>query len=300
MTTESIGLRIRDAFADAGARGWLHARPVPQTSDAREVAVDADEMIPLASVYKLPLLIAFAQAVDAKQLDPRARTTLAPKDRMGGSSVGIASMLDPVTISWRDLAASMITVSDNAAAEALYRKIGPDTIAASMSSLGLANTVVHGTAHDELRSLARTTKARTAEAALQTLASNDARAQLRYNVLSRSFSTPRDLTALLDALWTGRAASQRQCRFARGLLTTSAGPNRLRSGFPFDDVIVASKSGTFGALRHDVGVIVYPGESPVAVAVMTEAARSDRLLPEVDAVIGRAARLAVGHIRGAR
>jgi beta-lactamase class A len=105
---------------------------------------------------------------------------------------------------------------------------------------------------------------------------------------------------MLNALWTGQAASEQQCRFARGLLAASAGPNRLRTGFPFDGLAVACKSGTFGALRHDVGVITYPGETPIAVAVLTEAARSDRMLPEVDAAIGRTARMAVTQLRALR
>jgi beta-lactamase class A len=46
--------------------------------------------------------------------------------------------------------------------------------------------------------------------------------------------------------------------------------------------------------------VEYPGERPLAVAVMTEAARSDQMLPEVDAAIGRVARVAVDHLRGPR
>jgi beta-lactamase class A len=296
---DSISILIRQAFLDVGVRGWLHARPVQLDGTDREVELDADELVPLASVYKLALLVAFARAVDEGRLDPQARTTLRPDGRVGGSP-GISSMRDPVTISWRDLAGSMITVSDNAAADALYRKIGAGRIAATVRALGLTNTLVNGTASDELRSLLRTTGAKTADAALRALASNDRRAQWSYETLGRSFSTPREITALLSAIWTGRAASAAQCRFARGLLARSAGPNRLRSGFPFDSVAVASKSGTFGALRHDVGVVEYPGERPLAVAVMTEAARSDQMLPEVDAAIGRVARVAVDHLRGPR
>jgi beta-lactamase class A len=297
-TANSIGMQIRHAFADAGVRGWLHARPVRRRGLAAEVAVDPDQVVPLASVYKLPLLVAFARAVDRGLIDPRARTTLRPLRRVGGSP-GIASMHDPVTISWRDLVASMITVSDNAAAEALYDKIGAAEVETTISSLGLINTVVRGTESDELRFLVKATGTKNAQAALRKLASNDQRVQVGYTALGRSFSTPRELTTILSAIWTGRAASATQCRFARDLLTASTGPNRLKSGFPFDSVIVANKSGTFGALRHDVGVVEYPGEPAVAVAVLTEAARSDQRLPEVDAVIGHVARLAVDNLRTA-
>jgi beta-lactamase class A len=296
-TSESTRDAIRQSFADAGVRGWLHARPVRRIGHDVEVAVDADDVVPLASVYKLPLLVAFAQAVDQGALDPRQRTTLRPAGRIGGSA-GITIMRDPVTISWRDLAASMISISDNAAADALYRKIGDTRIAAAMNALGLSNTVVRGTATDELRALLKTTRAKDTAAALRALANNDHPMQPRYSALLRSFSTPREITALLSAIWTGEAASAQQCAFARDLLACRTGPLRLRNGFPFDSVKLADKTGTFGALRHDVGVVEYPGETPWAVAVLTEAARSDQILPEVDAVIGTTARTAIDELRG--
>lgn len=290
---------IRKAFADAGVRGWLHARPVRLAGPDTEVAVDADDVVPLASVYKLPLLVAFIRAVDEGALDPTQRTTLRPTGRIGGSA-GITIMRDPVTISWRDLASSMISISDNAAADALYRKVGDARIAVAMKSLRLTRTVVHGTATDELRALLETLGAKTTEAALRALASNDRPVVPGYSALVRSFSTPREITTLLSAVWTGRAASARQCAFARDLLASRTGPHRLRSGFPFDSVKVSDKTGSFGSLRHDVGVVEYPGEVPWAVAVFTEAARSDQILPDADLVIGTAARIAVDELRRTR
>jgi beta-lactamase class A len=156
---------------------------------------------------------------------------------------------------------------------------------------------VRGTATDELRALLKAVRARSASAALRLLASNDHPVPTEYGALVRSFSTPREVTTLLAALWTGRAASAAQCRFARELLAARTGPHRLRQGFPFDSVTIAGKAGTFGALRHDVGVIEYPNEPPWAVAVFTEAARSDQILPAADDVIGTAARFAVDELR---
>lgn len=52
-----------------------------------------------------------------------------------------------------------------------------------------------------------------------------------------------------------------------------------------------------GALRHEVGVVHHQHQQPVAVAVFTTAARADRNLPRVDAVIGTTARTAVTALR---
>jgi beta-lactamase class A len=297
--TGPIAERIREAFADAGVRGWLHVRPVRPGRTDTEIAVDADEAVPVAYVYKLVLLVAFLRAVDDGVVDPVQRTTLRPTGRIGGST-GITIMRDPVTMSWRDLASSMISVSDNAAADALYRKVGAARIAATAEALGLTHTVVRGTATDELRQLLKAVRAKTSDAALRALASNDYPVAGGYRSILLSFSTPREMTALLSAIWTAKAASATQCAFARALLAARTGPHRLRHGFPFDSVTIADKTGTFGPLRHDVGVVEYAGEAPWAVAVFTEAARSDQVLPEADAVIGTTARIAVDELRRRR
>ena len=60
---------------------------------------------------------------------------------------------------------------------------------------------------------------------------------------------------------------------------------------------MANKTGTLGALRHDVGVVRFPGEDPYAVAVLTRSARADLILPRADAAVGAAARHAVDALR---
>ena len=77
-----MNARIRAVFEDAGVRGWLHAVALDEP-DAT-VEVDADGIVPLASVYKLPLLAGFCRLVDLGELDPRAQLTLDPSTKTGG------------------------------------------------------------------------------------------------------------------------------------------------------------------------------------------------------------------------
>ncbi len=83
----------------------------------------------------------------------------------------------------------------------------------------------------------------------------------------------------------------------RTLLAQQIWPHRIRSAFPFADVVVAGKTGTVGPIRNEAAVVEIPGEVPIAVSVFTRAARSDVFLPNVDAAIGRAAHLAVTELR---
>lgn len=74
--------------------------------------------------------------------------------------------------------------------------------------------------------------------------------------------------------------------------------HRLASGFPYDDVTVSGKTGTFGSMRHEAGVVELADGSAYTAVVFTQAARADSRLPRADAVIGAAARTAVEELRG--
>lgn len=74
--------------------------------------------------------------------------------------------------------------------------------------------------------------------------------------------------------------------------------HRLASGFPYADVTVYGKTGTFGSLRHEAGVVELADGSAYTAVVFTQAARADNRLPRADAVIGAAARAAVEELRG--
>jgi beta-lactamase class A len=71
----------------------------------------------------------------------------------------------------------------------------------------------------------------------------------------------------------------------------------LASGFPHDGIRVAGKTGTFGALRHEVGVVTLPAGDAYAVAIFTLTARVDSRQPRADAAIGLAAQYAVNELR---
>jgi beta-lactamase class A len=291
--------RIRQTFADAGVQGWLHAAPLggPGT---REVGVGPDEPVVMASVYKLPLLVSFCREVDAGNIDAREVVTVVPTDRTVGPT-GLSIMRDAVSMSWRDLACSMIAVSDNAAADVLLERVGLAQLHHAMTELGLAHTQVRGGTAQVHRTLVADTATPDTAAAFRALGSNDAAPEIRaYDPAYGSATTARDMTMLLDAIWSDRAASPEQCRFARDLLGVQIWPHRLRSGFPYAGVRVAGKTGTLGAIRNEVGVVHFDGEHPVAVAVFTHAARADAVLPRADSVIGQAARLAVTDLRSGR
>ncbi|QCQ92532.1 serine hydrolase [Rhodococcus sp. SGAir0479] len=287
--------RFAELFADAGVRGWVHA--VPVRGAAAETGLDADAPVVMASVYKLPVLVTFCRMVDSGDLDPREQVTLEPEGRTPGPT-GISQFLDPVRLSWRDAVRSMMTLSDNAAADEVLRRIGVDRVNETMQTLGLHSTRVLGGTAQILQRLVDDTETRSPAEAFAALGDNDTIVRpAGYDPVLSSATTARDMTTLLSALWRGACASAEQSAFMRAVTASQVSTARLRSGFPFADVTVAGKTGTLGAVRNEVGVIEFPDGDAFAVAVFTRAARADPLLPKADAVIGQAARVAVAELR---
>lgn len=287
--------RIRAVFADAGCTGRLHARRCDGTAD--EISIGGYERVVTASVYKLPLLLAYCRAVDAGRLDPLARLTLDPADCTPGPT-GISALHDPVTMSRRDLATSMMTVSDNAAADLLLGEIGLAAVHELLDSLDLTGTHLVGGTADIQRSLVRDTDTHSTVEAFAALADNDeAWTVSAYDPAYTSATTPEEMTRLLSAVWRGLVVSPEQTDFVRAVMRRQIWPHRIAAGFPHRGVAVAGKTGTIGIVRNEVAVVEFPREYPVAVAVFTRAARADPALPAVDAAIAEGARIAVTELR---
>lgn len=286
-------VRIEDAFRAAGVTGFLHAADI---DTGREVAVRADDPVVLASVFKVPLLVAFHRRAAEGLLDPVEQVTLPAGDRTSGPT-GVSALLDDVRMSLRDLACLMITVSDNAAADALLDRVGLEAVNAA-AGLGLRGTVVTGGGRQLFDDLLADAGASGFPEVWARLDEPGMAARLRALDPARtSRSTPRDMTRLLAAIWRDEAAPPDGCAAMRRLFGLQVWPHRLSSGFPYDDVLVSGKTGTLLIVRNEVGVVEYPDGGRYAVAVFTRSLLPIAVLPQADAVIGTAARLAVEALR---
>ncbi|MEU1439278.1 serine hydrolase [Streptomyces sp. NPDC005775] len=287
---------IRGMFDDAGVRGWLHVADLQRPSD--RVTIDSDEQLPMGSVYKVPLTVAFCRLADAGLIDPCHRLTLEPGERVPGPT-GISLLQDAVTLSLRDMVVLMMTISDNTSADAVLRVVGAEVVDAVCRELGMPHTRIHGGVVSTFDRLIAETGAHSLEAALAHVADNDTVVPPGvYDPAFKASTTPSDMARLLRAIWTGQAASENRCAFIREVMRRQPWTHRLGAGFPYDDVTVYGKTGTFGALRHEAGVVELADGSTYSAVVFTQAARSDHKLPRADAVIGAAARAAVEELRG--
>ncbi|WP_181774195.1 serine hydrolase [Amycolatopsis pittospori] len=292
----AIAAEIEAVFANAGARGFVHAREVG-VSGGPEVGVGADDPVVLASVFKIPVAVAFAREVAAGRLDETERTRVTARYRIGG--IGTAGCADDVEMSWRDLAHFMLTMSDNAATDVIYHRVGQAAVDQVLADLGLTRTRLIGCCEDLFASVIADLGAKPDDDLEAVFAGATEEQLWKLSVVDperTTSSTPRETTALLDAIWTDRAGDPTACERVRTIMAQQIWPHRISSGFPAG-VAIAAKTGTLPAVRNEAGVVTHVDGRRYAVAVFTRAESLADRLPAVDAAIGEAARLAVDHLR---
>ncbi|ANI42299.1 beta-lactamase [Mycolicibacterium vaccae ATCC 25954] len=126
---------IDELLTAAGAR---YSYQVAKVEDGRCVKVagsNTDLSLPLASIFKLYVLLAVADAVKADTLEWTDTLTITEGAKAVGSSA--FDELDPgATVTVRDAAQQMISASDNMATDLLIERLGPGAIERALVAAG--------------------------------------------------------------------------------------------------------------------------------------------------------------------
>lgn len=275
-----------------------------------EACHDADEPVVTASVFKVAVALEVFCQVAAGRLDPGQRVRLTPSACTPGPT-GISVFGDDVEVSVRDLALLMLSVSDNAATDALIDLAGGvEAINGTLRSLGLSQTVVPVRLGEYLDWIGQAAGYGSwAGLERATITPEDEPATASRMLASRAFdpfrtirSTARETATLLRLIWRDEAGPPAACAEVRRMMALQVTRQRIALGFPRGGgVRIAAKSGTLlGLIRNESAVISYPDNSSYAVAVFTRAHAQWEGEHEINAAIGRAAALAVDCLRPAR
>ncbi|MEV8636916.1 serine hydrolase [Streptosporangium sp. NPDC051023] len=287
-----VSKALREVFEEADVEGFVHVREVD--GDA-EVNFGADDPVVLASVFKLPILLEYTRQAAAGTLERTERLTVTAADKDGG--IGTSGCADDVSLTLRDLAHFMMTMSDNAATDVLLRRVGLDNVHATLGELGLERTRLIGGCAELLGSVVT-------ELGLSGLSDEEGLAAVTEEQISAlsvrdpertTSSTPREITTLLSQIWRDEAGSPEACAEARKILGNQIWPHRLSSAFG-DEVKISGKTGTLWGIRNEAGVLEYPDGRRYAAAVFLRTRSFGLRLPKADAAIGRAAQVAIEHV----
>jgi beta-lactamase class A len=200
------------------------------------------EEFPTASTIKLAVLYELFRQADEGRV---ALDAIAPLDRaavVGGS--GILHALGKPSLSPRDHAVLMMSLSDNTSANILIDRLGLPSITRRMQALGLA--------HVRLR---------------RKMMDGAAAERGDENV-----ATPHDLARLLRVLHAGEGLTPASHAAAINVLDVGAG-GQIRRGVP-DGIAVLNKPGDLEGVRVDAA-IVRAKDRPYTLAVMTTYLKND-------------------------
>lgn len=126
---------IDEQLTSAGAR---YSYQVAKVDDGRCVKVagsNTDLSLPLASIFKLYVLLAVADAVKAGTLEWTDTLTITEEAKAVGSS-GFDKLEPGATVSVRDAAQQMISASDNMATDLLINRLGPGAVERALKAAG--------------------------------------------------------------------------------------------------------------------------------------------------------------------
>ncbi|HVB10342.1 MAG TPA: serine hydrolase [Bacillota bacterium] len=296
---------LEGVFAEAGCEGFLVAKRLGGPGAA--VALAGDSPVALASVFKIAVALAFERLVAAGELDPATRVHLLPETRTPGPT-GLSVCADPAELSARDLAYFMMSLSDNAATDALIDLVGLPRISAVLREIGLTQTVIPDRMADELdavgaelgfadwRNLTRAQEGELGEAARAKSIDKAAIARSKPVDPDRGWrGTAREMAQLIEAIWLDRAGPPAACDRVRWLMSHQ-GKSRIAAAMPEGTRAWAKSGSLFGIWRNEAGVVKLPEGAPFVVAVFTRAHVPFARGGEIEVAIGKACRLAVDAV----
>lgn len=303
-TDPVIEARIESVLAPLGIRGYVHAVDI---DSGAEVGLNADTDVVTASVFKLPVLVELARQYETGALDPRQRVPVGADERRTDGPTGLSVLLDDVELSLRDLSVLMMSVSDNRATDLIADLVGLDAVNATMRSFGLERTVVPVDCDALFRMMAEDLGESLAELEVRLRAGTLTDADLEQLQSSRvsnpefnDRTTPREITALLAAVWRDEVIGATAAAEVRRVLGLQVWSHRMVAGFPDSRVKLSGKTGTLFFIRNEAGVVEYPDGGRYAVGVFLRESSLELRHPDADRAIGTVARIAVDALRSSQ
>jgi len=316
--------KIADIAAGLGGRVGVAARNLASQAT---VHLDADELFPMASCFKVPVMVEVMRQVDAGILRLDERLTLRERDKSPGSTlIHLHEGLRPTI---RDLLYLMITLSDNTATDMLWRLVGLGSVNETMQGLCLdidcfmpnreyfliesgASAEWQGLTGDEMVDRWRALEARGEHedafrrvleeharltgAGFQRLSDNRwGRAEelgyddaFAFDQALDNQGTPRAMAELLAMIAEQRCASGPSCRLMIEILSRQESREKIPAGLP-PGLLVANKTGGVAGTSNDAAIVFTPTGAPLVMVVYCKGLAQEQMgrAPQAIAAIAR-------------
>lgn len=275
-----------DAIADGAPEHVCGVAVTDITTGDEIAALNADRPFQLASMFKVPVLVAALRRVDAGDLALNVRYPVQRDRKLIGS--GVLSYLDDgLAPTLRDLLTLMIIISDNTAADMVLDLLGgPAAVDAAMRELGITGLHIRHATRDLLWAVFPSTELALTEPELRRIMAEQSLVRRDADVASGAATntgTPAALNRLLIMIARGEAATPESTALMHQILTRQTYNHRLPLRWP-EETVFAHKTGTLSTMRGDCGIAYFPGRT-LAISAIVEAVNAPLpLSAEMEAV----------------
>ncbi|MBO8184169.1 serine hydrolase [Streptomyces spirodelae] len=298
MRADDLPRELRRALRDGGLSGSFLVRDL---RTGEELGIDPDLELPVASLVKVPLGIATLDRVRRGELDGAQQLEVRPGRVTTPGPTGITRFRHPARVALDDLLYLSTSLSDNAAANALFALTPPGEVDAMLCRIGIQGMAVRHALGELTDTPAEHLSASSAylahSLAIGAGTSGHGHRLPQLDVTRANSGTARAFVDLLEALWTPSAVDPDVAARMRSLMADNVLRQRLAPDFSSDAATWASKTGTLLNLRHEVGVVHHSDGALFAVAALTESQVPAAAQPGAEALMAQVARELRDHLR---
>ena len=246
------GLEARLAPLAKAHKGQV-AIAVKNLETSESYYLNADRVMPTASLIKVAVLIEAYQQADEGKVKLTGPVTLHDADRVPGSGILTYHFSDGVSLPLRDAVRLMIAFSDNTATNLVLDKVGIAAVNKRMAAWGLPETRIN------------------AKVFRGSTTSVDPARTRRYGLGS---TTAREMVRLFEELQVGRRLRPPLKQVILTHLKKNEDKDKFKRLLPPGTVVV-HKDGSVSDARTDAGLLYTPG-GVIAVCVMTDGNKDRR------------------------
>jgi beta-lactamase class A len=249
----------------------------------QELNVNGDMLFPMASAFKVPVLVELLYQVKEGRYGLDDEMTVQKSEQHIGSGMLSSLVMPGVKLSVLNMAHFMMMISDNSAADMLLEKVGAENINARLKSLGITGISVNRSCQKLIADLqalqmgARTPEQRKA-------------AVVKFGENPQDEATPVAMNTLLEKIFKKEIPDPDLASLEiQIMLKCETGEKRIKGELP-PGTVVAHKTGTLAGTVDDCGIIYLPdGQGHVVLTVLTKDFTADT--SDVEAIIAKIARL---------
>ncbi len=246
------------------------------------LSINDDIYFPMASVFKIPILIEVMAQVEEGKLSLEEEVEIKKSDQHLGSGMISDYDVPGIKLSIRNLINLMMIISDNSATDILLNRVGIENINKRLHDWGIEEITVNRTCQNiiidfmglDLEKYKDLSSKELMNVYLQEKKKNPdyfTSAEKKFSSILKDQATPRAMNRLLEMIFKKEILEEQSCEHILSvMLRCQTGEKRIKGQLP-PHTKVAHKTGTIGGTVNDSGIIYLPyGLGHVAITVFTK------------------------------